>query len=136
MQIRQKVYKTDKSNSIVLQSSGEPIKWNIIDGLKQENRRGKAYDRRLLERIYRYLASRNESITSTYEDWVKVAFAIAHTFHSVYGRRMFMKFCELDGPAHNEAKSERLIFDAYTATEKKCDFSTIIYLAKGKGFIR
>lgn len=136
MQIMQKVNKTDKSNRIILQSSGEPIQWNIIDGLKQESRKGKAYDRRLLERIYKYLASRNESITSTYEDWVKVAFAIAHTFHSVYGRRMFMKFCELDGPAHNEAKSERLIFDAYTASEKKCDFSSIVFLAKGKGFVR
>lgn len=121
---------------VVMQSSGKPIEWNIVDGQKQEDRKGNSYDRRLLERIYKYLASRDESITSTYEDWVKVAFAIAHTFHSVYGRKMFLKFCELDGASHNEAKSERLIYDAYISAEKKCDFSTIIYLARGKGFIR
>lgn len=121
---------------IVMQSSGEPIQWNIIDGQKQNDRKANPHDRRLLESIYKYLKSKNLSITSTYEDWVKVAFAIAHTFHSVYGRRMFMKFCELDRDSHDEAKSERLIYDAYITPEKKCDFSTIIYLAKGKGFIR
>lgn len=127
---------TSKVKKIVLQSSGEPIQWNIIDGLKQCGRNGNPHDRRLLENIYKYLKNKNLSITSTYEDWVKVAFAIAHTFHSVYGRRMFMRFCELDGDAHDEAKSERLIYDAYITSEKKCDFSTIIYLAKGKGFVR
>ena len=124
------------TQKVTYQSSGEPINWNIIDGQKQEGRTGSDYDRRLLEQIYRYMKSRHLSITSTYEDWVKVAFAIAHTFHSVYGRKMFMKLCMLDGIAHNEARSERLIYDAYMTSEKKCDFSTIVYLAKGKGFIR
>lgn len=124
------------ANRILMQSSGEPIRWNIIDGQKQYDRKGNSHDRRLLENIYKYLNAKNLSITSTYEDWVKVAFAIAHTFHSVYGRRMFMKFCELDRDSHDESKSERLIYDAYTTPEKKCDFSTIIYLAKGKGFVR
>ena len=120
----------------VLKSSGEPIQWNIVDGQKQGDRTGTPYDRRLLERIYKFLAARNESITSTYEDWVKVAFAIAQTFHSVYGRKMFMKFCELDGANHNEEKSERLIYDAYTTPVTRCEFSSIMYLANRKGFIR
>lgn len=119
-----------------LSSSGEPIQWNMVDGQKQEDRTGTPFDRRMLERIYKFLSARNESITSTYEEWVKVAFAIAHTFHSTYGRKMFMKFCELDGAAHNEARSERLIYDAYTTADKRTDFSTIVYLAKRKGFIR
>ena len=136
MSSNQKLCEDSGSKKNVMQSSGEPIRWNLIDGQKQSDRTGNAYDRRLLERIYKFLASRHESITSTYEDWVKVAFAIAHTFHSVYGRKMFMKFCELDGADHNESRSERLIYDAYKTLDKRCDFSTIIYLAKGKGFIR
>lgn len=121
---------------ITVQSSGEPIQWNMIDGQKQDDRSGNVYDRRLVERIYKYLEGRNESLTSSYDDWVKVAFAIAHTFHSVYGRKIFLKLCRLDGASHDEARSERLIYDAYTTQEKRCDFSTIVYLAKGKGFIR
>lgn len=136
MRAEQKARKKGIGECIVVQSSGEPIQWNVIDGQKQADRTGTPYDRRILERIYKYLSIRHESITSTYEDWVKVAFAISQTFHSVYGRKMFMKFCELDGAAHNEARSERLIYDAYTTAEKRCDFSTIIYLANRKGFIR
>jgi len=133
---RRKSCKSNDGVCPIVLSSGDPIQWNVIDGRKQEDRKGTSYDRRLLERIYRFLKSRNESITSTYEDWVKVAFAIAQTFHSVYGRKMFMKFCELDGAAHNQERSERLIFDAYNAPDKRSDFSTIIYLANRKGFIR
>lgn len=133
---KKRVKDNPDSNKIVFQSSGEPIQWNLIDGRKQEGRTGNAYDRRLVERIYKYLESKHESITSTYEDWVKVAFAIAHTFHSTYGRKIFMKFCELDGTAHNKKRSERLIYDAYITPDKLCDFSTIIYLSKRKGFVR
>ncbi len=136
MRAEQKNRKKGKGERIVVQSSGEPIQWNIIDGQKQDDRTGTPYDRRLLERIYKFLSVRNESITSTYEDWVKVAFAIAQTFHSTYGRKMFMKFCELDGADHNEDRSERLIYDAYTTPVKRCGFSSIIYLANRKGFIR
>lgn len=136
MKANRKARKEHGEKIPVLKASGEPIKWNIVDGQKQGGRTGDPYDRRLLERIYKFLASRHLSITSTYDDWVKVAFAIANTFHSTYGRKMFMKLCELDGVDFNEEKSERLIYDAYTTTEIRSDFSSIMYLATRKGFIR
>lgn len=136
MKAAKKVRKSNGEKMPVLKSSGEPIQWNVVDGQKQGDRTGTSYDRRTLERIYKYLSAKGMSITSTYEEWVKVAFAIAQTFHSTYGRKMFMKLCELDGADHNEERSERLIYDAYTTPEKRSDFSSIIYLANRKGFIR
>jgi len=136
MKATKKVRKSNGEKMPVLKSSGEPIQWNVVDGQKQGDRTGTSYDRRTLERIYKYLSAKGMSITSTYEEWVKVAFAIAQTFHSTYGRKMFMKLCELDGADHNEERSERLIYDAYTTPEKRSDFSSIIYLANRKGFIR
>lgn len=136
MKTAKKARKSNGEKVPVLKSSGEPILWNVVDGQKQGDRTGSSYDRRTLERIYKYLSAKGMSITSTYEDWVKVAFAIAHTFHSTYGRKMFMKLCELDGASHNEERSERLIYDAYTTPDKRSDFSSIVYLAARKGFIR
>lgn len=136
MKILKKIHKNNGEKIPVLKSSGGPIQWNIVDGQKQEYRKGTSYDRRTMERIYKFLSSRGISITSTYEDWVKVAFAIAHTFHSTYGRKIFMKLCELDGTDHSEERSERLIYDAYTTPDHRCDFSSIIYLANRKGFDR
>ena len=136
MKTAKKVRKSNGEKVLVMKSSGEPIQWNVVDGQKQGDRTGTSYDRRTLERIYKYLSAKGMSITSTYDEWVKVAFAIAQTFHSTYGRKMFMKLCELDGAAHNEERSERLIYDAYITPEKRSDFSSIIYLANRKGFIR
>ena len=133
MRAEQKARKKNGGERVVVQSSGEPIHWNLVDGKKQGDRN--PYDRRMMERIYKFLVARGLSITSTYEEWVKVAFAIAQTFHSTYGRKMFMKLCELDGANHNEAKSERLIYDAYTAPVIRSDFSSIVYLAQRKGFV-
>lgn len=108
--------------------------WNQVEG--KSTQKNNPMDRRLMENIYRYLVRHNSSITGSYEDWVKVAFAIAGTFHPAYGRMMFMKLCRLDGIDHNEEQSERLIYDAYTTMEKRSDFSTIIYLAGKKGYVR
>lgn len=66
---------------------------------------------------------------------MRVAFAIAGTFHPVYGRRLFMRLCELDGALHDEVKSEKLIFSAYMNRSGNCDFGTILFLASKKGFI-
>ena len=111
------------------------IDWNSVDGKKQEHE-STLQNKRLIMRIYKYLKSRNISITSSYDEWVKVAFSIANTFHSVYGRKVFMQLCELDGAAHDPIRSEKLIYDAYLEPEIRSDISTIIYLAEQKGFSR
>lgn len=110
------------------------LSWKQIEG--KSYLKNDPMDRRMMENIYRYLQRHGLSITSSYEEWVKVAYAIANTFHPVYGRAMFMKLCELDGTRHNANKSEQLIYDAYTAMNNRSDFSTIIYLAGKKGYVR
>ena len=108
--------------------------WKQIEG--RSTLKNNAMDRRLMENIYRYLQRHGLSITRTYNDWVKVAFAIANTFHPAYGRSIFMKLCELDGAGHNATKSEQLIYTAYTTMNNRSDFSTIIYLAREMGYVR
>ena len=139
IEIEQKQTKTERkvvSQPTHSQSSHlvKDYAWNQVEG--KSTQKNNPMDRRLMENIYRYLVRHNSSITGSYEDWVKVAFAIAGTFHPAYGRTMFMKLCRLDGIGHNEEQSERLIYDAYTTMEKRSDFSTIIYLAGKKGYVR
>lgn len=113
--------------------SSVAISWNVLDGHTYPNQYMQQ-QKEILFTIYRYLKKKRLSITESYEDWVKVAFAVANTFHPVYGRNMFMKLCELDGAKHDAERSERLIYDAYTAGCKLCTFKTIIYFAEKKGF--
>lgn len=110
------------------------INWNLLDGKKYEFKT-ENWNRKVADRLYKYLKKNGISITTSYEDWVRVAFAIAGTFHPVYGRRLFMRLCELDGALHDEVKSEKLIFSAYMNRSGNCDFGTILFLASKKGFI-
>ncbi len=86
-----------------------------------------------LNSIYKKLKKRNLSITDTYENWIKVAYAIASNLHPEIGRKIFLQLCELDGINHDATRSEKLIFDAYQKHKGRVGFGTIIYLAKQKG---
>lgn len=110
------------------------LDWKYIEGTSTLHNNPE--DRKNIERVYKFLYRRNRSITSTYESWVKVAFAISNTFHPVYGRRIFIRICELDGNKHSAYKSEKLIYDAYTAVHNvPIGLGTIIYLAKEQGYV-
>lgn len=108
--------------------------WSLIYGRANEYRHH-AECRSMLTFIYKKLKRKGLSITESWEDWVKVAYAIASSVHPEKGRELFLMLCRLDGEKHDEAKSERLIFDAYTKNLGHCNFGTIIYLARQKGIV-
>lgn len=116
-----------KSVSTVPESS-----WNEIKG-RAAGYPNHAENRAILEYLYKKLKRKNLSITATYEDWLKVAFAIASSIHPTKGRDLFLQLCRLDGDRHDEAKSERLILDAYQKNLKRCSMKSILYLARQKG---
>lgn len=90
-------------------------------------------NRNQLIKIIKQLTKRGISITPTWEEWVRVAFAIASSIHPEKGRDHFLELCRLDKDKHDELKSERLIWDAYNKTQMRSGIHTIIYLAKQKG---
>lgn len=108
--------------------------WNEIYG-KATNYIYNKQNKNLLLYILRKLRKRNLSITDTWENWVKVAFAIASSVHPEKGRELFLDFSRLDGAKHDEAKSEHLIWDAYCKNQGKCSINSIIYLAGQKGVV-
>ena len=107
------------------------LNWNMIIG--KANYPLSNHYRCLLGNIYKKLVKKNASITESYANWVKVAFAIASNIHPVKGKELFLKLCSLDGSRNDEQKSERLIFEAYAKTNNEVSFGTIIYLAREKG---
>lgn len=112
--------------------NNDNLEWNDIFGRATNYTEHQSYRFKLVY-IYNKLKKRNLSITETYEEWVKVAYAIASNLHPEIGRKMFLKLCELDGINNDVRKSEKLIFDAYIYHREKVSFGTIVYLAKQKG---
>lgn len=85
--------------------------------------------------IFKKLRKQRLSITDSWENWTKVAFAIASSVHPEIGKELFLQLCRLDGPMHDEAKSQRLIWEAYAKNQGACRIQTILYLARQKGIV-
>lgn len=94
----------------------------------------------LTEHIIGYLESNSLSITETYENWIKVGFALSDTFEYDTALDYFHKFSELDSnyePADCNKKFNNLFESAQkTGLAKKTGFGSIMYLAREKGWER
>lgn len=134
LQIKKKKEVRNLQTKVSLHKQPTTVNWNWLN--HKEYRFVDVADNRFtIERIFKYLSKRHLSITETYENWVQVAFAVASSFHPTYGRKIFIRLCELDGVRHDEPASEKLLYDAYVKNENKVNFNTIIFLAKQKGYI-
>lgn len=92
-------------------------------------------DKKTMIKIIKFLVSNNLSITSNYVNWYRVAYSIANTFTSDLGEKFFLTICRLDESNHDENGSINLLRYCYQNSKGDISFSTIVYLAKEKGFI-
>ena len=106
--------------------------WNHLNMVKPESHNKYRHS---MDKIVKYLEKKHLSITYNYEQWVGVAFAIATTFHKDYGRKIFLRLCRLDADKHNEFKSDKLLYKAYTTNRGERTFGTILQYAEQKGWI-
>lgn len=96
--------------------------------------RNKPTDRKTIQSIYKFLSKRKLSITSSYENWYKVALAISTAFTHDIGENYFLKLCRLDGAKHNEIESKNLLISCYENSKGEITFNTIFHLAKELGY--
>lgn len=85
--------------------------------------------------IIKYLTKRNLSITSTYDEWLRVGFAIASTFNYDLGLKYYLELCRLDKEKHDEEKSIEKLQECYMNGSGEITLGTIIEMARNKGYI-
>lgn len=92
-------------------------------------------DRKTMQAILKYLRFQKKSITSSYEEWYRVALAIANSFTFDIGSKYFIELCRLDNEGHNEAKSISILEYCYLNRRMNAiKFATIVHYAQEKGF--
>jgi hypothetical protein len=84
--------------------------------------------------IIRHLTNKNKTITYSYEEWCKVAMAIANTFTYEIGLNYFLKLSKLDTDKFNEISCTNFLNNCYETRKGKLNFRSIIYLANQKGY--
>jgi len=92
--------------------------------------------RKTIQSIIRYLEKRKLSITKSYEEWYRVAYAIADTFTHDIGEGYFLRLCRLDGSKHDELASKNMLLYCYENTTGQLTFGTIEHFANLKGYVR
>ena len=94
--------------------------------------------RHCMKSICRYLKKRNQSITSTYQEWYKIGQAIANIFSYSIGKEYYLRLCRLDGEKHSEEESIKKIIECYSqcskSSSKRLGIKSIIEAAKQKGW--
>ncbi len=126
----------DEAKPIKNKTIGEKLKreFDLNVHLDKRNLKNNNFDKERLKSIYNYLNKRNLSITSSYNDWIRVAFAISNSFNFDFGYIWFIKLAQLDGEFYDEYESIKLILRCYNTGMSQSTFGTIQYLANQKGW--
>lgn len=105
------------------------------DALHNPSNRNAPSDRYTIAAIIRFLEKKKTSITTSYEEWYKVAMAIANTFTYDVGEKYFLKLSSFDSKKYNETECKNFLLNCYESRSGAIKFNTIVYFANEKGYI-
>jgi hypothetical protein len=111
----------------VISKSGNDILFNPKNRNIPENRKA-------IQAIIRFLSKRGLSITNNYEEWYKVAYAIANSFTHDIGEKYYLSLCKLDGSKYNETASKNMLQYCYANSSGRIKFNTLLFFANQKGY--
>jgi hypothetical protein len=123
-EIRTRVLSVVKKN---VQSAGS--------NLHNASGKNRPQHKKLIQNIISYLSKNSKSITFHYDDWVRVAFAIANSFTYDVGIKYFKALSKSDVSKFDPIQCENLLSDCYQNSKNLINFVTIIHLAKNQGFV-
>lgn len=92
-------------------------------------------DRKTMKSILNFLIKKNLSITNSYEEWYKVAFAISNTFTFEIGLQYFLQLSSIDAYKFNRNKCENLLRNCYETNRGEIGFNKIKSYAIEKGYL-
>lgn len=93
-----------------------------------------ANNRKRLASILKYLYKRSLSITSTYDEWFHVAYALVNTFTFDLGYKYFCQLSKLDIDKYDENNCSRFFIYCYAHSQNQITFATIVYYAQNTGY--
>ena len=96
--------------------------------------RNRQQDKDTILRIIKFLRKKGLSITYEYDNWIRVAYAIADAFNPDLGYKYYQALSQQDPAKYDEEKCKKQLDYCYSHTTGQIKFSTIVYLAKKQGF--
>ncbi|MGA2465473.1 MAG: BT4734/BF3469 family protein [Thermodesulfobacteriota bacterium] len=105
-----------------------------LDSLFNPQNKNNPNNRKTIQAIIKFLTKRNLSITYSYEEWYRVAYAISNTFTYDIGEKYFLSLSKIDGNKFNETNCKNMLIYCYKNKTGEINLNTIIYFANKKGY--
>ncbi len=123
-------------DTIIRNTKNHEVKFaNNKDALYNPANRNNPGDRNTVAAIIKFLEKKKLSITNSYDEWYKVAMAIANTFTYEIGEKYFLKLSSFDPQKYNEVNCKNFLINCYETRNGAIKFNTIVYFANEKGYI-
>jgi tetratricopeptide (TPR) repeat protein len=105
-----------------------------LEMLKRTRKASRQSDIDTVKYIIHYLQDTGRSITYEYENWMRVAYAIAATFTPKTGLSLFLQLSQQDTEKYDEEACRRMLDYCYAHTNGQITLGTIVYLARKAGY--
>ncbi len=105
------------------------------DSLNNPLNRNNQSDRKTIGAIIKFLERKNLSITTSYDNWYKVAMSIANSFTYDIGLNYFKRFSAIDKEKYDEINCTNFLQNCYESRNGSIKFNSIIHLANEKGYL-
>ena len=96
--------------------------------------KNKAAEKDLMEQVIGYLQDSQLSITGSYEQWYKVAYALAEAFTYKVGLDYYLTLCAMDGPRFDRQASEHMFHYCYKNADGRIKLNSLVFFAGQLGF--
>jgi len=120
------------------EKKGKTIKIKNVsnkDSLHNPLNRNNQSDRKTIGAIIKFLERKNVSITTSYENWYKVAMSISNSFTYDIGLTYFKRFSAIDKDKYDEINCTNFLLNCYESRNGSIKFNSIIHLANEKGYL-
>ena len=120
------------------EKKGKTIKVQSVsskDSLFNPSNRNNQSDRKTIGAIIKFLERKNTSITTSYENWYKVAMSISNSFTYDIGLDYFKRFSSIDKEKYDETNCANFLQNCYESRNGSIKFNSIIHLANEKGYL-
>jgi hypothetical protein len=113
----------------------KPVHVGNRDAPFNPRNRNKPNDRYTISAIIKFLERKKYSITYSYDEWFKVAMAIANRFTYDVDEKYFLRISSFDKEKFSETNCRNFLINCYESRSGEIRFNTIIYFANKKGYI-
>jgi len=106
----------------------------IVEDKRQLQFKNKPVEKAEVEEVIDYLKETGQSITASYEQWYRVAYALSEVFTYRIGLAYYLELCAMDANRFDEPASRAMFYYCYKNADGRIKLNSLLFYAGKLGF--